>query len=322
MKTALITGASGQDGSYLSELLSAKGYRAIGVQRIGSAATSAGIQGTRIERVSVDLHSFESIAAAVEVCQPDEIYNLGGMASSNDLFGNAEKLMEANAMCVIRWLEAIRLVRPRARFCQASSSEMFGNASETPQRETTCFRPRNPYGIAKLCAHHAVGIYRDCYNVHASSAILFNHESPRRGVEFVTRKITQGVARVSLGLQQQLVLGNLSAKRDWGYAPDYVAGMWMMLQQDVPEDYILATGRLHSVEEFCEVAFRRVGLDYRKFVIEDAALARRVDASLLCGDPAKARERLGWTETLTFEEFINAMVDEDVQLLKNRNTLG
>jgi GDPmannose 4,6-dehydratase len=267
-----------------------------------------------IEFVEGDLLDQSSLIAALETCQPDEVYNLGAISFVGLSFKQAVLTGEVTALGVVRMLEAIRTVNSRIRFYQASSSEMFGKVRESPQTERTPFHPRSPYGVAKVYGHYITVNYRESYGIHACSGILFNHESPRRGLEFVTRKITNSVAKIKLGLQKQLALGNLSAQRDWGFAGDYVNAMHLMLQQDEPEDYVVATGETHSVEEFCELAFGHVGLDWREHVVTDERFLRPAEVDLLIGDATKARTRLGWTTTVTFPELVAMMVDSDLAL--------
>jgi GDPmannose 4,6-dehydratase len=266
-----------------------------------------------LEFVEGDLLDQSSLIAALETCQPDEVYNLGAVSFVALSFKQAALTGEITGLGVVRMLDAIRTVNSRIRFYQASSSEMFGKVRETPQNEGTSFHPRSPYGVAKVYGHHITVNYRESYGMFACSGILFNHESPRRGLEFVTRKITNGVARIKLGLQQQLSLGNLSAKRDWGFASDYVRAMHLMLQQDEPKDYVIATGETHSVEEFCDRAFAHAGLDWNDHVVTDPRFLRPAEVDLLIGDAGRARDRLGWTPTTTFPELVAMMVDADLR---------
>jgi GDPmannose 4,6-dehydratase len=317
--TALITGITGQDGSYLAEFLLAHNYRVVGLLRPDSPGPGhhdrlAHIR-HRIEFATASLIDQRRLQSIIEEYGPSEIYNFAARASSSQLFSEPILTSEFNGLAVLRFLELIRLIDPTIRFCQASSSEMFGNTTESPQTETTPFRPRNPYGIAKLFGHGMVGSYRDTHNIFACSSILFNHESPRRGHEFVTRKITMAAARIKAGLDSSLQLGSLEATRDWGYAADYVRAMWQMLQVSSPDDYILATGISHSVEEFCEIAFRRVGLDYRNHVVQNPGAQRPNDAARLVGDSSKAQNALKWSHSVSFEELVRMMVDADVQAL-------
>ncbi len=320
MPTALITGITGQDGSYLAEFLLSKGYHVVGMVRRSSTVNLeriAHIQ-DQIEIVQGDLHDQSSLMDILDEYKPDEIYNLAAQSFVPTSWHQPVLTGEVTALGVTRLLEAIRLVHPQARFYQASSSEMFGKVREVPQRETTPFYPRSPYGVAKVYGHWTTVNYRESYHLFAVSGILFNHESPRRGLEFVTRKITYGVAKIKLGLAKELRLGNLEAKRDWGFAGDYVRAMWLMLQQDQPEDYVVGTGETHSVREFCEIAFDHVGLDYRDFVVQDPRFFRPAEVDLLVADPSKARRKLGWEPTVTFEELVKMMVEADLALLQRR----
>ncbi len=318
MKTALITGITGQDGSYLAECLLEKGYRVVGMQRRSSTETVGRIAHLldRIELVQGDLLDQLSLIDIVKRYQPDEIYNLAAQSFVPTSWQQPVLTGEFTALGVTRMLEAIRLVKPDAKFYQASSSEMFGKVREVPQRETTPFYPRSPYGVSKVYGHWITVNYRESYNLFAVSGILFNHESERRGLEFVTRKVTHGVAKIKLGLAKELRLGNLDAQRDWGYAPDYVRAMWLMLQQDQPDDFVIATGRTHSVRRLCEIAFGCVGLDWRDYVVVDPALIRPAEVDLLVGDASKARAMLGWEPTVGFEEMIERMVDADLRFLR------
>lgn len=322
VNAALITGISGQDGSYMAELLLEKGYRVVGTTR-SVAGPMPRIQHllSSIQLLEVDPMDASSVLSALQSAAPDEVYNFAAMSSSSQLFESSEKLMEYNGLAVIRWLDAIIRVNPTIRFCQASSSEMFGSTEQSPQRETTCFRPRNPYGVAKLCAHWSVGLYRQIHGVHACSCILFNHESPRRGQEYVTRKITMGVANIIAGKQHVLKLGNLEARRDWGFAGDYVRAMWMAARCDRANDYVLATGETHSVRDFCECAFRRVGLNYSDYVVLEDGVGRRADAGLLVGDAKLARGELLWDTSVSFEELVHMMVEADVRLVGREDAL-
>jgi GDPmannose 4,6-dehydratase len=316
-QTALITGITGQDGSYLAELLLERGYRVIGTVRPHAAVKYERIGQIRgsIELAEVDLLDAAALQELVERHRPAEIYNLAARASSSQLFSDPVLTGEYNALTVARLLEAICKTDTRIRFCQASSSEMFGKSRESPQSEATPFYPRNPYGIAKLAGHWFVVNYRETHNIFACSSILFNHESPRRGREFVTRRITTAVARIQAGLQSELGLGDLEARRDWGYAADYVRGMWQMLQAPAAGDYVLATGETHSVREFCEIAFSRAGLDYRNHVVVDPAYRRDPEAVQLVGDATKAARDLGWQPTVSFRELVHMMVDADMKAL-------
>jgi len=314
MPTALITGVTGQDGSYLAELLLAKGYRVIGIVRRSSTTPYERIAHLvdRVELVSADLLDQHSLVEAMASCAPDEIYNLAAQSFVQTSWMQPVLTGEFTALGVTRMLEAMRRVAPKARFYQASSSEQFGKVLETPQRETTPFYPRSPYGVAKVYGHWITVNYRESYGLYAVSGILFNHESPRRGTEFVTRKVTDAAARISLGLQRELRLGNLDAHRDWGFAGDYVDAMWRMLQQPAPDDYVIGTGVTHSVRELCEVAFARVGLDWTKYVVQDQRFMRPAEVDVLVADPAKARDRLGWTPSVSFAQLVEMMVDADL----------
>jgi len=317
MPTAIITGVTGQDGSYLADFLLRKGYRVIGMVRRSSTVTFGRIQHIQdeIEIIQGDLHDQSSLVSLLEDYQPEEVYNLAAQSFVPTSWKQPVLTGEVTALGVTRILEAIRLFNPSTRFYQASSSEMFGKVREVPQTESTPFYPRSPYGVAKVYGHWITVNYRESYNLFACSGILFNHESPRRGLEFVTRKITNGVARIKLGLTNELRLGNLESRRDWGFAGDYVRAMWLMLQQDHPDDYVICTGETHSVREFCETAFRCVGLSYHDYVVQDPLFYRPAEVDLLVGDSAKARKELGWKPEKSFEELIEMMVDYDLQLL-------
>ncbi|HXY68387.1 MAG TPA: GDP-mannose 4,6-dehydratase [Gemmatimonadales bacterium] len=318
MPTALITGVTGQDGSYLAELLLAKGYRVVGVVRRTSHDSYERIQHLvgRMEIVPADLLDQHSLMTVVRAAAPDEVYNLAAQSFVPTSWSQPVLTGEFTALGVTRLLDAIRLVKPDARFYQASSSEMFGKVRETPQRETTPFHPRSPYGVAKVYGHHITVNYRESYGLYAVSGILFNHESPRRGLEFVTRRISDGVARIKRGLATELRLGNLDARRDWGFAGDYVDAMWRMLQQDGPDDYVVGTGVQHSVRDCCEVAFGHAGLDWRRHVVHDAAQDRPAEVETLLADPSKARARLDWCPTVDFAHLITMMVDADLDRVK------
>jgi GDPmannose 4,6-dehydratase len=320
-KTALITGVTGQDGSYLAEFLLEKGYRVVGMVRRTSTVNFDRIKHIQdqIEIVQGDLLDQSSLMEIIRAYQPDEVYNLAAQSFVPTSFSQPVLTGEFTALGVTRLLEAIRHVKPDARFYQASSSEMFGKVVEVPQRETTPFYPRSPYGVAKVYGHWITVNYRESYGMFACSGILFNHESPRRGLEFVTHKVTHAAARIKLGLQRELRLGNLEARRDWGYAGDYVRGMWLMLQQDQPDDYVLATGKTHSVRELCEVAFGHVGLDWRDYVVVDPKHYRPAEVDLLIGDASKARRVLGWEPSVNFEQLVRMMVDADLQALQNQH---
>jgi GDPmannose 4,6-dehydratase len=318
--TALITGITGQDGSYLAELLLAKGYRVFGVVRRTSHDSYERIDHLldRVEIVPADLLDQHSLTVVLQETRPDEVYNLAAQSYVPTSWTQPVLTGEFTALGVTRILEAIRLVHPAARFYQASSSEMFGKVQEAPQRETTPFYPRSPYGVAKVYGHWITVNYRESYGLYAVSGILFNHESPRRGVEFVTRKVSDGVARIKLGLSGSLRLGNLDAKRDWGFAGDYVDAMWRMLQQPAPEDYVVGTGIAHSVRDVVEIAFAHAGLDWRKHVVLDPRFLRPAEVDVLLADATKARARLGWAPTVTFEHLVCSMVDADLERLSAR----
>jgi GDPmannose 4,6-dehydratase len=317
MPRALITGVTGQDGSYLAELLLAKGYEVAGMVRRTSHHSYERIEHLldRIEIVAADLLDQHSLTVVLQDTRPDEVYNLAAQSYVPTSWSQPVLTGEFTALGVTRILEAIRLVHPSARFYQASSSEMFGKVTETPQRESTAFYPRSPYGVAKVYGHWITVNYRESYGLYAVSGILFNHESPRRGIEFVTRKVTDGVARIKLGLARELRLGNLEARRDWGFAGDYVDAMWRMLQQDQPQDYVIGSGETHSVRELVELAFAHVGLDYRQYVVSDPKYHRPAEVDLLLADPSKARRELGWTPTVGFTELVAMMVDADMERL-------
>lgn len=314
MKTALITGITGQDGSYLAELLLAKGYRVVGVVRRSSTTPyeRIGHLVDKIELVSADLLDQTSLTDVVQTAEPDEIYNLAAQSFVQTSWAQPVLTGEFTALGVTRMLEAMRKAAPQARFYQASSSEQFGKVVETPQRESTPFYPRSPYGVAKVYGHWITVNYRESFGLFAVSGILFNHESPRRGLEFVTRKISDGVARIKHGLQQELRLGNLDARRDWGFAGDYVEAMWRMLQQDVPDDFVIGTGHTHSVRDFCEAAFGAVGLDYREHVVQDERFFRPAEVDLLVADPTRSHEQLGWKPKVDFRQLVSMMVEADM----------
>jgi GDPmannose 4,6-dehydratase len=314
-KTALITGITGQDGSYLAEFLLEKGYKVVGMVRRSSTVTFdriAHIQ-DNLEIAQGDLLDQSSLMDMIREYKPDEVYNLAAQSFVLTSFNQPVLTGEFTALGVTRVLEAIRLIKPDTRFYQASSSEMFGKVAEVPQRETTPFHPRSPYGVAKVYGHWITVNYRESYNLFACNGILFNHESPRRGLEFVTRKVTHAAARIKNTLQSELHLGNLEARRDWGFAGDYVHGMWLMLQQDKPDDYVLATGETHSVRELCEVAFQSVGLKWQDHVIVDPKHYRPAEVDLLIGDASKAKHVLGWESKVTFCELIEMMVAADIK---------
>jgi GDPmannose 4,6-dehydratase len=315
---ALITGITGQDGSYLAEFLLAKGYHVIGMVRRSSTVSFERIAHFQdsVEFVSGDLLDEISMIEALRIHRPHEVYNLAAQSFVQTSFAQPVFTGETTALSVTRLLDAIRLVDPDIRFYQASSSEMFGKVLEVPQTETTPFYPRSPYGVAKVYAHWITVNYRESYGLHATSGILFNHESPRRGLEFVTRKISNHVARIKLGMADELRLGNLESQRDWGFAKDYVEAMWMMLQRDEPDDFVIATGETHSVREFCELAFNHVGLDWEKYVVQDQRYFRPAEVDLLVGNPTKAEAELGWKARTSFAELVRLMVDADLELIE------
>ncbi len=320
MPTALITGVTGQDGSYLAENLLRKGYEVIGMVRRSSTVNYeriAHIQGS-IKFVNGDLLDQISLIDAIKMHEPDEIYNLAAQSFVQTSFGQPVLTGETTALSVTRMLDAIRIVNPSIKFYQASSSEMFGKVAEVPQSESTPFYPRSPYGVAKVYGHWITVNYRESYNLHASSGILFNHESPRRGLEFVTRKISYGAASIKLGMEEKLSLGNLDSKRDWGFAGDYVEAMWLMLQQETPDDFVICSGLTHSVREFCDLAFKHVGLSYEDHVVVDERFFRPAEVDLLVGDYNKASKVLDWQPSTTFEELVEMMVDADMALLEGR----
>jgi len=327
MKKALITGITGQDGSYLADLLLKKDYQVHGIIRRAITFNTARIdhlyEDPHVHGVNLFLH-YGDLADSVNLVKliyelkPDEIYHLGAQSHVRVSFDIPEYTADVTAVGTIRILEALREAGVQSRFYQASSSEMFGKVQEVPQKETTPFWPRSPYGVAKVFSYWATVNYRESYGLHASNGILFNHESPRRGETFVTRKISRAVAAIKLGLQESLFLGNLDAKRDWGYAPEYVEAMWLMLQQDQPDDYVVATGETHSVREFVEEAFAHVGLDWEKHVKHDARYERPAEVDLLVGDPAKAKKQLGWEPKTRFRDLVRIMVDADLALLSSR----
>jgi GDPmannose 4,6-dehydratase len=320
MPRALITGITGQDGSYLAELLLAKGYEVAGVVRRTSHHSYERIEHLidRMEIVAADLLDQHSLTQVIKETQPDEVYNLAAQSYVPTSWTQPVLTGEFTALGVTRILEAIRLAHPAARFYQASSSEMFGRVRETPQSETTSFYPRSPYGVAKVYGHWITVNYRESYGIYAVSGILFNHESPRRGIEFVTRKVTDAAARIKLGLAGELRLGNLEARRDWGFAGDYVDAMWRMLQQAEPKDYVIGTGVTHSVRDLVQAAFGHVGLDYEKYVKVDPRFIRPAEVDLLLADPSRARAELGWEPKVGFEELVAMMVDADLARLSAR----
>jgi GDPmannose 4,6-dehydratase len=324
MPCALITGITGQDGSYLAEFLLDKGYEVIGMVRRTSTITFERIRHIQgqIQIEQGDLHDQSSLLSILERYKPDEIYNLAAQSFVPTSWNQPVLTGEVTALGVTRMLEAMRQVSSKSRFYQASSSEMFGKVQEVPQRESTPFYPRSPYGIAKVYGHWITVNYRESYNLFAVSGILFNHESPRRGIEFVTHKITHSVAQIKLGLSNELRLGNLESRRDWGYAGDYVRAMWLMLQQDEPLDLVVGTGETHSVREFCENAFKYVGLDYKDYVVQDERFYRPAEVDLLVADPAMAGQKLGWEPTVNFQELVEMMVDADLKALTSRLESG
>lgn len=319
-KRALITGITGQDGSYLAELLLEKDYEVLGMVRRSSTVNFERIAHLqdKITFVPGDLLDEISMIHILQQHRPQEVYNLAAQSFVQTSFGQPVLTGETTALGVTRLLDAIRLVDPEIRFYQASSSEMFGKVHEVPQKETTPFHPRSPYGVAKVYGHWITLNYRESYDLHATSGILFNHESPRRGLEFVTRKISHTVAQIKLGLLDELRLGNLDAQRDWGFAGDYVEAMWLMLQQDAPEDFVICTGETHSVREFCEVAFGHAGLNWEDHVVIDEAFFRPAEVDLLVGDATKAEELLGWKPGTSFENLVTMMVDADIDLLTGK----
>lgn len=319
-KRALITGITGQDGSYLADFLLEKGYEVFGLVRRSSTLNFERIRHIqdRITILSGDLLDQNSLLTSLEEAEPDEVYNLAAQSFVPTSWTQPVLTGEATGLGVMRVLEAVRRLGPeRIRFYQASSSEMFGKVRESPQKETTPFYPRSPYGVAKVYGHWITVNYRESYGLHAASGILFNHESPRRGLEFVTRKITYAAAQIKLGLAKELHLGNLDAERDWGYAGDYVRAMWLMLQQDEPQDYVIGTGIAHSVRDLVELAFDRVGLDWQDYVVQDERLLRPADVEHLVADPSRARKELGWEPTVDFEGLVHMMVDADLEFLRS-----
>jgi len=317
---ALITGITGQDGSYLAEFLLDKGYEVTGMVRRSSTVNYERIAHLmdRVEFCSGDLLDQLSMVEAIRVHEPEEVYNLAAQSFVQTSFGQPVLTGETTALGVTRLLDAVRMVDTSIRYYQASSSEMFGKVREVPQTESTPFHPRSPYGVAKVYGHWITVNYRESYDLHASSGILFNHESPRRGLEFVTRKISHGAARIALGMADELRLGNLDAKRDWGFAGDYVEAMWLMLQQDRPDDFVVCTGETHSVREFCEAAFSRVDLDWEKYVVVDEKFLRPAEIDLLVGDYSKAADVLGWAPRTGFAELVETMVDADMEFLEGK----
>ena len=322
-KRAVITGITGQDGSYLAELLIGKGYEVYGLVRRLSTPNTENIRHIldKVELISGDLLDQKSLDDAVAEAQPDEVYNLAAQSFVKTSWNQAVLTGEYTALGVTRMLEAVKTVNKKAKFYQASSSEMFGKVTETPQKETTRFYPRSPYGVAKVYGHYITVNYRESYDMFACSGILFNHESPRRGIEFVTRKISHAVARISLGKQDKLVLGNLDSKRDWGFAGDYVDAMWRMLQQDTPDDYVIATGETHSIEEFVEEAFKVIGKENWRDYVEsnNPKFMRPAEVDYLIGDYSKAKEVLGWTPSTSFKDLVRMMVEEDLKAEKKKD---
>ncbi len=323
MKRALITGITGQDGSYLAEFLLAKGYQVFGTIRRSSTTNFERIQHIQddVSLIQADLSDLTSLISAVRESQPDEVYNLAAQSFVPTSWSQPVFTGEITALGVTQMLDAIRNAKPDARFYQASSSEMFGKVQEVPQRESTPFYPRSPYGVAKVYGHWITVNYRESYNMHATSGILFNHESPRRGREFVTRKVAYTAARIKLGLSPELRIGNLDAQRDWGFAGDYVEAMWMMLQQDTPDDYVVATGQTHTVQRLIEVAFNCVGLNWRDYTVQDPKFMRPAEVDLLIGDPSKAVKVLGWKPHVSFEQLVEMMVKSDYDKLKAEHNL-
>jgi GDPmannose 4,6-dehydratase len=318
MKKALVTGITGQDGSYLAEFLLEKGYEVFGLKRRTSTVTFERIKHIqdKITMVSADMHDQSSLLNIIKRIEPDEVYNIAAQSFVPTSWDQPILTGEVTALGVTRILEAIHTINPQIRFYQASSSEMFGKVQGVPQNEKTPFYPRSPYGVAKLYGHWITVNYRESYNMFCCSGILFNHESPKRGLEFVTRKITNAAAKIKLGLENELRLGNLDAKRDWGYAGDYVRAMWLMLQQDEPDDYVIATGETHSVREFAELAFNYVGLNWEDYVLEDEKFYRPAEVHQLVGDASKGRKKLGWEPTVSFQNLIEMMVEADLEMLK------
>lgn len=322
-KSAIITGITGQDGAYLSQLLLEKGYKVYGIIRRTSTVSTERLQylsiADRVELIDGDLIDMSSIIRAIQKAQPDEFYNLGAQSFVRTSFNQPFLTANVTGLGVLNCLEAIRLTSPKIRFYQASTSEMYGKIKKPVQNEETPFHPRSPYGIAKLFGHWITVNYRESYDMYAVSGILFNHESPLRGIEFVTRKVTDAVARIKLGKQKELRLGNIDAKRDWGFAGDYVEAIWLMLQQDAPEDYVVATGRTTTVREMCKIAFEHVGLDYEDHIVIDPKFYRPAEVDVLIGDPAKANAKLGWEPKTNIEDLITMMVDADLKRVKEED---
>ncbi|MBL8118456.1 MAG: GDP-mannose 4,6-dehydratase [Anaerolineae bacterium] len=322
-KRALITGITGQDGSYLAEFLLGKGYEVFGLVRRSSTINYERIRHIQdqINLISGDILDQTSMTRAISDVRPQEVYNLAAQSFVQTSWTQPVFTGDVTGLSVTRVLDAIRTVDPAIRFYQASSSEMFGKVQEVPQREETPFYPRSPYGVAKVYGHWITVNYRESYNMHATSGILFNHESPRRGIEFVTRKISYHVAKIKMGLANELRIGNLDAQRDWGFAGDYVQAMWLMLQQDTPEDFVVATGQTHSVERLLNVAFGSVDLDWKQYTVQDERFMRPAEVDLLVGDPSKAKKILGWEPQVSFEQLIQMMVEADIRLLKTEHNL-
>ncbi|MGO4345189.1 GDP-mannose 4,6-dehydratase [Paenibacillus sp. MCAF9] len=322
-KNALITGITGQDGSYLAELLLEKGYKVYGLRRRTSVPILENIEHIKneIEFIDGDLLDQGSLINAVRISNPDEVYNLAAQSFVGTSWDQPVLTGQVTGIGVTNMLEAVRLTKPEARFYQASSSEMFGKVVETPQVETTPFYPRSPYGVAKVYGHWITVNYRESFDMFACSGILFNHESPRRGVEFVTRKVTDAVARIKLGLQTELRMGNLDSKRDWGFAGDYVKAMWLMLQQDKPDDFVISTGETHTVEELVEIAFSHADLNWRDYVVIDPRFVRPAEVDLLLGDCTKAKQQLGWKLEVSFDQLVKMMVDSDMKKISLANRI-
>ena len=322
-KKALITGVTGQDGSYLAEFLLSQGYEVFGLVRRTSTVKYERIQHIQddITLLQGDMSDQTSLTSAIKASQPDEIYNLAAQSFVQTSWGQPVFTGDVTALGVTRLLDAIRAVNPDIRFYQASSSEMFGKVQEVPQKETTPFYPRSPYGVAKVYGHWITVNYRESYDMYACSGVLFNHESPRRGLEFVTRKVTHHAAKIKLGLTHELRLGNLDSQRDWGFAGDYVRAMWLMLQQDTPDDYVIATNETHTVQKLVEIAFETVGLDWKNYVVQDERFMRPAEVDLLIGDPSKAGQKLGWEPQVTFEQLVQMMVESDLKQLKEEHRL-
>tara|TARA_Y100001973_G_C5205316_1_gene341076 strand:- start:4687 stop:5646 length:960 start_codon:yes stop_codon:yes gene_type:complete len=319
MKTAFITGINGMDGSHLADLLLKRGYKVYGMERRSSVPNRENSKHLedKITFLNGDLTDQNSLLRCLKECNPDEVYNLAAQSFVGESWNTPEHTSEVTGLGVLRMLEAIREYNPKIKFYQASSSEMFGRMVENPAKETTPFYPRSPYGVSKLYGHWITKNYRESYNMFACSGILFNHESERRGIEFVTRKISDGVARIKLGLADHITLGNLDAKRDWGYAPDYVEAMWMMLQQETPEDYVIATGETHSIRDFLTEAFNHVGIkNWEPYIKQDPRFMRPAEVDVLRGDYTKAKEEMEWVPQTTFSELVKKMVDNDIRILQ------